>query len=117
MARRRPAPARPLVEAALWIAVVAAAGFVLLPALAEYFQARRLEEQERARLAGAEKDLGEASRLLWWMAQDPLGGRKLLDTPPGAARRKEAPAALAPALSPGAWESREIPLAALPVPP
>ncbi len=74
-----PASRKRLLEALFWVAVVMVGLFVLLPAVVELIEARRMEDtaQSRSDLAGEEM-LEEHNRIKW-IVDDSEGVKKLAE--------------------------------------
>lgn len=81
MTEAPPAPQRParlqLGEIALWALVLAAAAFVLLPAVVQWVEARQAETETRAARQAKEREVRELDRQLHWLVHDPQTDEKL----------------------------------------
>jgi hypothetical protein len=88
--RRARAGAR-AAEAALWVAVVLAGAYVLLPAAVDLVQTREQEAAETAVADGMEDVLREDQYTLRSFSSDPQAGEKIREQRARDARRVEEP--------------------------
>ena len=71
-----------------WLAAFSAGAFVLIPSISEFFQARKMADEDRQRAILAEKAMVENARVLEWTLSDPQKDEKLLEQH-GLENRKE----------------------------
>lgn len=64
---------------ALWGVVLCAGALVLIPALAEWIQADRLEASEKTRAEEAEREMAKMAHKLEWTLSDPQADQKLAE--------------------------------------
>ncbi len=79
MSERRARVGSRAVETALWVAVVLAGGYVLMPAAVELIQTREQETAETARADRAEERVRQAQSELYWFSADPIAAEKLAE--------------------------------------
>ena len=87
MSDRRARVGSRAVETALWVAVVLAGGFVLMPATVELILTREQEAIETERADGAEDMVRKAQGELSWFSADPIAAEKVLERQGDDARR------------------------------
>ena len=78
MPSRSPAKSR-VFEMALWGVVLCTGALVLIPALAEWIQANRLETSEKTRAEEAEREMDDMARKLEWTLSDSQADQKLAE--------------------------------------
>ena len=78
MPSRSPAKSR-MFEMTLWGVVLCAGALVLIPALAEWIQADRLEASEKTRAEEAEREMAKMAHKLEWTLSDPQADQKLAE--------------------------------------
>jgi hypothetical protein len=78
MPSRSPAKSR-VFEMALWGVILCAGALVLIPALAEWIQADRLEASERTRAEEAEREMAKMAHKLEWTLSDPQAYQKIAE--------------------------------------
>ena len=88
MPSRSPAKSR-VFEMALWGVVLCVGALVLIPALAEWIQADRLEESEKTRADEAERAMAEVAHKLEWTLSDPQADQKIAEQQALNARRTQ----------------------------
>ena len=87
MSDRRARVGSRAVETALWVAVVLAGGYVLMPATVELILTREQEAEETARADQAEKEVQEIQDKLNWFSADPIAAEKVVELQGDDARR------------------------------